>query len=301
MASSPPGIRPTWAEKCGSSQQAVHFAAQAVMSGTQDVVIAAGVESMSRVPMGSPVTLAEKAGVGTGPWSERIRRRYGVRQFSQFTGAQMLAEKYGFTREQLDEYALRSHQRAAAAIRSDAFNEEIVPLEIADGTLHTVDEGVRFDASIEAISSVKPLQEGSVLSAANSSQICDGASAVLVVNERGLKTHNLKPLARIHNLTVVAGDPVPSSWQRSSTRCASAASATHYRRCARAAASPTRPSSKRFERSGFGILRAEHRAALLPHGIDRFAMIGGARHRRLVGHACIHHGEHGALQVDIHQ
>lgn len=194
--------------QCGSSQQAVHFAAQAVMSGTQDVVIAAGVESMSRVPMGSPVALAAKAGVGAGPWSERIRARYGVQQFSQFTGAQMLAEKYGFSREQLDHYALRSHQRAMAAIQSDAFKDEIVPLEIADGSVHTADEGVRFDASIEAIGSVKLLAEGSVLTAANSSQMCDGASAVLVVNERGLKTHNLKPLARIHNLTVTAGDPV---------------------------------------------------------------------------------------------
>ncbi|GFE79756.1 acetyl-CoA acetyltransferase [Steroidobacter agaridevorans] len=194
--------------QCGSSQQAVHFAAQAVMSGTQDVVIAAGVESMSRVPMGSPVALAEKAGVGAGPWSERIRKRYGVQQFSQFTGAQMLADKYGFNREQLDQYALRSHQRAIAAIQADAFKDEIVPLKVADGSLHTADEGVRFDASIEAISSVKLLQEGGVLSAANSSQVCDGASAVLVVNERGLKTHNLKPLARIHNLTVTAGDPV---------------------------------------------------------------------------------------------
>src|SRR5687767_12964850 len=97
--------------QCGSSQQAVHFAAQAVMSGTQDVVIAAGVESMSRVPMGSPTALAQNAGIGTGPWSERIRTRYGVQQFSQFTGAQMLAEKYGFNREQLDQFALRSHQR----------------------------------------------------------------------------------------------------------------------------------------------------------------------------------------------
>jgi acetyl-CoA C-acetyltransferase len=192
--------------QCGSSQQAVHFAAQAVMSGTQDVVIAAGVESMSRVPMGSPTTLAQKAGLGT-PWSERIRQRYGVEQFSQFVGAQMIAEKYGFNRDQLDEYALRSHQRAAAAINAGAFEKEIVPLHVADG-VHAIDEGVRFDASLQAIGSVKLLQEGGVLSAANSSQVCDGAAAVLVVNERGLKTHGLQPLARIHNLTVTAGDPV---------------------------------------------------------------------------------------------
>src|SRR5688572_15907539 len=192
--------------QCGSSQQAVHFAAQAVMSGTQDVVIAAGVESMSRVPMGSPTVLAQKAGLGT-PWSERIRQRYGVEQFSQFVGAQMIAEKYGFNRDQLDEYALRSHQRAAAAINAGAFEKEIVPLHVADG-VHAIDEGVRLDASLQAIGSVKLLQEGGVLSAANSSQVCDGAAAVLVVNERGLKTHGLQPLARIHNLTVSAGDPV---------------------------------------------------------------------------------------------
>ena len=192
--------------QCGSSQQALHFAAQAVMSGTQDVVIAAGVESMSRVPMGSPTALAQKAGLGT-PWSERIRRRHGVEQFSQFVGAQMIAEKYGFSREQLDQYALRSHQRAAAAIHSGAFEKEIVPLRVADG-VHATDEGVRFDANMQAIGSVKLLQEGGVLTAANSSQVCDGAAAVLVVNERGLQTHGLQPLARIHNLTVTAGDPV---------------------------------------------------------------------------------------------
>jgi acetyl-CoA C-acetyltransferase len=176
------------------------------MSGTQDVVIAAGAESMTRVPMGSPTALAQQAGLGT-PWSERIRQRYGVDQFSQFVGAQMLAEKYGLSREQLDQYALLSHQRAAAAVQAGAFDKEIVPVKIPEG-MHTADEGVRFDANIEAIRAVKPIQEGGVLSAANSSQMCDGAAAVLVVNERGLKTHNLKPLARIHQLTVTAGDPV---------------------------------------------------------------------------------------------
>jgi len=192
--------------QCGSSQQALHFAAQAVMSGTQDLVIAAGVESMSRVPIGSPTALAVNAGLG-GPWSERIRNRYQVTEFSQFAGAQMLAEKYGLTRGELDAYALRSHQRAAAATRAGAFSREIVPLKVGDG-LHAADEGVRFDASLEAIRSVKLLQEGGVLSAANSSQICDGAAGILVASERALKTHGLKPLARIHQLTVTAGDPV---------------------------------------------------------------------------------------------
>jgi acetyl-CoA C-acetyltransferase len=192
--------------QCGSSQQAVHFAAQAVMSGTQDVVIAAGVESMTRVPMGSPTDLAVKAGLG-GPWSERIRKRYGVEEFSQFTGAQMLADKYQLSREELDQYALRSHQRAAAATRAGAFKNEIVPIAV-EGGLHTEDEGIRYDASLESIGSVKLLKEGGVLTAANASQMCDGAAGILVVSERALKTHGLKPLARIHNLTVVGGDPV---------------------------------------------------------------------------------------------
>jgi acetyl-CoA C-acetyltransferase len=197
--------------QCGSSQQAIHFAAQAVMSGTQDVVIAAGVESMSRVPMGSPVTLAAKAGFGVGPLSERIQRRYGVDAFSQFTGAQMIADKYGFIRQHLDAFALESHRRASKATRNGAFEREILPLEIAtaDGNaMHRTDEGIRFDASLESIGAVKLLREGGALSAANASQVTDGASGVLVVNERGLKTHGLVPLARIHNLTVTAGDPV---------------------------------------------------------------------------------------------
>lgn len=192
--------------QCGSSQQALHFAAQAVMSGTQDVVIAAGVESMSRVPMGSPVALAAKAGLG-GPWSDRILRRFGVREFSQFTGAEMIAEKYGFTRAQLDAFALDSHRRAAAARDSGAFTGEILPLAVADG-VHSTDEGIRADATLESIGSVKLLREGGVLTAANASQVCDGASGVLVVNERGLHAHGLTPLARIHQMTVTGGDPV---------------------------------------------------------------------------------------------
>jgi len=193
--------------QCGSSQQAVHFAAQAVMSGTQDVVIAAGVESMSRVPIGTPMGLAAKAGLGVGPWSDRIRSRYGVDQFSQFTGAQMVADKYKLNREQLDIYALGSHQRAAAATRAAAFATELVALQV-EGGVHTVDEGIRFDATLESIGAVKLLQEGGVLSAANASQICDGASGVLIVSGHALKTHRLKPLARIHNMTVTGGDPV---------------------------------------------------------------------------------------------
>jgi acetyl-CoA C-acetyltransferase len=192
--------------QCGSSQQALHFAAQAVMSGTQDLVIAAGVESMTRVPIGSPTALAVNAGLG-GPWSKRIQERYGVAEFSQFTGAQMLADKYGFTRERLDAFALGSHQRAARAVQNGAFSAEILPLRIEGGE-HAVDEGVRFDATMESIASVKLLRQGGVLSAANASQMCDGAAGLVVANDRALKAHGLKPLARIHHLTVTGGDPV---------------------------------------------------------------------------------------------
>jgi len=198
--------------QCGSSQQAVQFAAQAVMSGTQDVVIAAGVESMTRVPMGLPVTLAAQAGIGVGPFSKRIQDRFGVPMFSQFTGAEMIAEKYQMTRGELDEFALESHRKAADATEGGAFVDEIVPLAVVDAdgneTLHTKDEGIRYDATLEGIASVKLLKEGGRISAANASQICDGASGVLVVSERALREHGLTPMARIVNLTVTGGDPV---------------------------------------------------------------------------------------------
>ena len=197
--------------QCGSSQQALHFAAQAVMSGTQDVVIAGGVESMTRVPMFSNIALHHKEGIGIGPFSQHIKHRYGVDNFSQFIGAQMLADKYRLSREDLDRFALLSHQRAAAATEAGAFAAEIVPIaiETAEGSeQHVRDEGIRYDASLEAIGSVKLLREGGVISAANASQICDGASAALVASEKAVKQYGLTPLARIHNLTVSAGDPV---------------------------------------------------------------------------------------------
>lgn len=197
--------------QCGSSQQAVQFAAQAVMSGTQDVIIAAGSESMSRVPMFSNMSFHEEKGIGEGPLSARIKARYGRDVFSQFEGAEMIARKYGFSRDDLDAYALHSHQRAAAATASGAFDAEIVPVEIqtADGPeVHTRDEGIRYDATLESIGSVKTLVEGGVVTAANASQICDGASGALIVSEAALKRFNLTPIARIHNFTVTAGDPV---------------------------------------------------------------------------------------------
>ncbi len=197
--------------QCGSSQQALHFAAATVMAGLMDVVIAAGVESMTRVPMGLPWTLAAKHGFGTYR-SPAIEARYPDTPFSQFGGAEMMARKYGFDREALDRYALESHRRAALATEQGKFSAEILPLEVeGEGgapLVHATDEGIRFDASLEKIASVKLLQEGGVISAANASQICDGAAALLVVNERGLKAHGLTPLARIHTMTVLGHDPV---------------------------------------------------------------------------------------------
>lgn len=212
LASSLPESVPavTIDRQCGSSQQAMQFAAQAVMSGTQDVVIAAGVESMTRVPMGTPTILPMKEGLGH-PKSPRLEARYPGIQFSQFMGAQMISDKYGFTREELDSFALNSHRKGARATEEGAFANEIVPLtiETPEGSeTHDKDEGIRYDATLESIGSVKLLQEGGTISAANASQICDGASGVMIVNEAALKAHGLTPLARIHNLTVTGGDPV---------------------------------------------------------------------------------------------
>lgn len=199
--------------QCGSSQQALHFAAQAVMSGAMDMVIAAGVESMSRVPMGSPSSLAQKAGLGH-YHSPAIASRFGNAAFSQFVGAEMVARKYGLNRDALDRYALESHQRAAAAATAGRFKREILPLAVLDANgspseqMHLADEGIRLDATLAGIQSVKLLQDGGVITAANASQICDGASGVLIVNERGLRSLNVQPLARIHHMSVRGHDPV---------------------------------------------------------------------------------------------
>ncbi|MGH6617750.1 acetyl-CoA C-acetyltransferase [Sphingomonas sp.] len=196
--------------QCGSSQQSIQFAAQAVMSGTQDVVIAAGVESMTRVPMGSTAMLHMKEGLGNYK-SPRLEEKYPGILFSQFMGAEMIVKKHGFNREQLDTFALESHKRAIAATESGAFEREIVAIDVEtpEGIeSHRRDEGIRFDATLESIGSVKLLQEGGAISAANASQICDGASAVLIVSEAALKEHGLTPIARIVNLTVTGGDPV---------------------------------------------------------------------------------------------
>ena len=196
--------------QCGSSQQAIQFAAQAVMSGTQDVVIASGVESMSRVPMGSTAMFHMKEGLGHYK-SPGLEAKYPGIQWSQFVGAEMIAKKHGFSKDDLDRFALESHLKAKRATESGAFGDEIVgvPIETTDGEdCHLVDEGIRFDATLEGIAGVKLLSPEGKITAATSSQICDGSSAVLVVSEAALKAHGLTPIARIHNLTVTAGDPV---------------------------------------------------------------------------------------------
>ena len=199
--------------QCGSSQQALHFAAQAVMSGQMDFVIAAGVESMTRVPMFSPNSLAQKAGLGQYQ-SPAMNQRYNNVAFSQFAGAEMMASKYGLSKDELDRFALLSHQRAIAATQAGAFKDEILPVAVrgADGLdtaeLHTVDEGIRFEATLQGIQSVKLLAEGGVVTAANASQVCDGATGVMVVSERGLKILGVQPLARVHQMSVLGHDPV---------------------------------------------------------------------------------------------
>ena len=191
--------------QCGSSQQALHFAAQAVMSGTQDLVIAGGVESMTRVPMGAAL-------IGANPYPASVQKRFGVETFSQFVGAEMIAKKWGFNREQVDAFALESHRRAAAAQKAEAFAREITPVKVTlpDGTqiVHDRDEGVRPESTMEALAKLQTLAPDGVVTAGNASQVCDGSSAVLLASAEAVKTHGFKPLARVVNLTVTAGDPV---------------------------------------------------------------------------------------------
>ncbi|MET0252363.1 MAG: acetyl-CoA C-acetyltransferase [Novosphingobium sp.] len=196
--------------QCGSSQQAIQFAAQAVMSGTQDVVIAAGVESMTRVPMGSNFSFHVEHGLGNYK-SPGLEAKYPGIEWSQFVGAEMLVDKHGLSKDQLDRFALSSHEKAIAATQAGAFAAEIVPIAIdtPEGPQqHTRDEGIRFDATLESIAGVKLMMPQGRLSAASASQICDGASAALVVSEAALKAHGLTPLARIHQFLVTGGDPV---------------------------------------------------------------------------------------------
>jgi len=189
--------------QCGSAQQAVHFAAQAVMSGTMDLVVAGGVQNMSQIPISSAMTCAEPLGFtdpfsGSTGWVER----YGSDEVSQFVGAEMIAEKWNLSREQMEEFAVESHERAIRAREEGRFEAEIEPLAGLDH-----DEGPR-EPNWEKIRSLPTLTEGGRLTAACASQISDGSAALLITNDDGLKAHGLTPRARIHHLSVVADDPI---------------------------------------------------------------------------------------------
>ena len=198
--------------QCGSSQQAIHFAIQAVMSGTQDVVIGGGVEIMSMVPIGASIKDGYEAGHGLPFDSEGMKARYPGVYFSQFTGAEMMAKKWNLSREDLDNFALSSHQKAIAAVHGKYFDREILPVQAknAEGKTDMIftDEGIRYDASLEALAGLKPVTEGGVITAGNASQITDGAAAVMVCNEEGLKKIKTDPRARIVAISVVGDDPI---------------------------------------------------------------------------------------------
>ena len=197
-----PGV--TIDRQCGSSQQSVHFAAQAVMSGTSDLVVAGGVQNMSAIPISSAMTVGQPLGFpdpfsGSTGWLER----FGTQEVSQFRGAEMIAEKWDITREDMERFALASHQRAGRATADKRFANEIAPLAGVER-----DEGPRPDTSLEKMAKLPTLLPGGRLTAALSSQISDGASALLVASERALKEHGLKPRARVHHISVLADDPI---------------------------------------------------------------------------------------------
>ena len=199
--------------QCGSSQQALHFAAQAVMSGNMDIVIAGGVESMTRTPMFSTVALPKKNGMGH-YMSPELQTRYPNIEFSQFSGAEMMAKQYDISKDELNAYSLESHRRASVAVEKHVFEKEIIPIEVKDadgnltGEIHTTDEGIRFDADIEGIAGLKPILEGGKITAGTASQICDGASGVIVCNDNGLKRLGVEPLVRINHMSVIGHDPI---------------------------------------------------------------------------------------------
>ena len=190
--------------QCGSSQQAVHFAAQGVMSGTQDVVIAGGVQNMSLIPIMSAMTLAIPLGFAD-PFSgsEGWVARYGTQEISQFRGAELIAEQWDISREDMERFALESHERALRAIDEGRFEREIVPLAGC-----SVDEGPRRGTSLEKMATLPVLVEGGRLTAAVASQISDGAAALLIMSEQAVKDHGVTPRARIHHLSVRGDDPV---------------------------------------------------------------------------------------------
>ena len=197
-----PGV--TVDRQCGSSQQAVHFAAQAVMSETADLVVAGGVQNMSQIPIAAAMLAGQAHGFGD-PFSGSAgwRERYGTEEISQFRAADMIAAKWGIGREEMERYALASHQRAIGAIDAGAFGAEIVPY----GEV-TADECPRRDTSAEKMAALAPLREGGLITAALSSQIADAAAALLVASPRAVREHGLRPRARIHHLSARGDDPV---------------------------------------------------------------------------------------------
>ena len=198
--------------QCGSSQQAIHFAAQAVMSGTQDVVIAGGVEVMSLVPIGASVKDGYDAGHGFPFNAEGIEKRYPGVFFSQFTGAELVAKKWNLTRDVLDNYAYNSHLKAKNATDLSYFDKEILPVkgknDNGDDSMVMSDEGIRYDCSVEGLSGLNSVSEGGVITAGNASQITDGAAAVMICNDAGLKKIKKDPRAIIRSISVVGDDPV---------------------------------------------------------------------------------------------
>jgi acetyl-CoA C-acetyltransferase len=189
--------------QCGSAQQAVHFAAQAVMSGVQDVVVAGGVEVMSLVPISSPALIGPEHGYGVPYDGEGWNARYGAVEVSQFHGAELIAQRFGITREDMERFALQSHQRAIAAQQAGAFDDEIVPVAGV-----TADEGPRPDTSLEKMATLQPLREGGRITAAVASQISDGAAALVIASADAVRQHGLTPLARVHAMSVVGSDPI---------------------------------------------------------------------------------------------
>ena len=190
--------------QCGSSQQAVHFAAQAVMSGTSDVIVAGGVQNMSMIPISSAMVVAEQFGF-TDPFSTSAGwvKRYGTQEVSQFRAAELIAEKWGVSREDMERFALTSHERAIRAQDEGRFDREI----LAYGDI-TADEGPRRGTSLEKMASLPTLEEGGRVTAAVASQLSDAAAAMLVVSERALTEYGLTPRARVHHLSVRGDDPI---------------------------------------------------------------------------------------------
>ncbi|MEV5002381.1 acetyl-CoA C-acetyltransferase [Nocardioides sp. LML1-1-1.1] len=201
-----PGV--TIDRQCGSSQQAVHFAAQGVLSGTQDLVVAGGVQNMSAIPISAAMLVGQQYGFST-PFAESPgwQKRYGDQEVSQFRSAEMIAEKWDITREEMEAFALASHERARTAIAEGRFAGEIAPLTLEDGTVFDTDQCPR-ETSLEKMAGLEPLAPGGRITAAVASQICDGSSAVLVASEQAVKDHGLTPRARIVHLSVRGDDPV---------------------------------------------------------------------------------------------